>query len=103
MIILISFKKNSVNTKNLSLTPSKISIIIFFKRIPRFLSITRKILNLHVLLKKKSKIEDKYKQISIFFKTFAKIQKVKSNLHLQNYQLSYFYKEFQDFCLQWAK
>ena len=64
--------------KKRSLSPSKISIIIFFKKIPRFQSRTSKILNFHVFLKNIPKLKTNTCEF-YFFNFFVKKQKVKSN------------------------
>ena len=65
--------------KKWSLTPSKISIIIFFKKNSRFVSRTSKILNFHVSLNKTQKLKTNTCEFLFFSTILSKMQKVMSN------------------------
>ena len=67
------------NCKRRSLTPSKISIIIFIKTIRRFMFTMRKVLNFHVFLKEIPKLKTNTCEFYFFSNLFGKMHKVKSN------------------------
>jgi len=65
--------------KKWSLTPLKISIIQISKKIPRFLSRMRKVLNFHVFLKEIPKLKTNTCEFYFFSNLFGKMHKVKSS------------------------
>ena len=85
-----------------SLTPSKITIILFFKTIRRFLSITCIILNFHVFLKYTQKLKTNTCGFQFVFKKFKKKCKMLC-LPPSKSQLSLFSNKHQNWGLKWKK
>jgi len=73
------FQQFCQKCKKWSLTPSNISIIVFLKTIPSFLSRMRKLHNFHVFLKKPPKLKTNTCKFLFLSNNLKQIQKAKSN------------------------